>query len=266
MAKQSGIHQLRGKVGEMSYYRQSGVQQGLVRSINQGLSERVKTSQEFANTRLNNEEFKTATEFAAALLNGVVPIYRPMFNVFRNAKLSGKVLSIIKSNTGSWGSRIISQVNAQSIAQAMNDISKNRASDLFDIAVSADSDNINVVHTTTDSMADVLSSVGATGVIVKAYDVAIYEGTPEDAGQERKKTLVRIGEAMTADIPADTAGGDEGELSIYPLLADLSILTGRTPVYFVYTIFMPYRTVNNVKHILQEACCYSIAPDPYNRA
>ena len=136
MAKQSGIHQLRGKVGEMSYYRQSGVQQGLVRSINQGLSERVKTSQEFANTRLNNEEFKTATEFSAALLNGVVPIYRPMFNVFRNAKLSGKVLATIKSNTGSWGSRLISQNNALAVAQSMNDISKNRASDLFDIAVS----------------------------------------------------------------------------------------------------------------------------------
>lgn len=266
MAKQSGIHQLRGKVGEMSYYRQSGVQQGLVRSINQGLSERVKTSQEFANTRLNNEEFKTATEFAAALLNGVVPIYRPMFNVFRNAKLSGKVLSIIKSNTGSWGSRIIAQVNASTVAQAMNEISKNRASDLFDIAVTADSTEISVAGNASSSLRDVLSAIGANGVIVKAYDVAIYEGTPERAGQERKKTLVRLGSAAEVDFSIDDGSGTGFDMSLEPLVADLSILTGRTPVYFVYTILMPYRTVNNVQHILQEACCYSIVADPYNRA
>lgn len=250
----------------MSYYRQSGVQQGLVRSINQGLSERVKTSQEFANTRLNNAEFKTATEFAAALLNGVVPIYRPMFNVFRNAKLSGKVLSIVKSNTGSWGDRLISQTNALAVAQAMNDISKNRASDLMSFAVSADSDQINVTYTTADSMADVLSSIGASGVIVKTYDVAVYEGTPVAAGQERARTLVRMSDATTANLPASTPGGDESELSVTPLLPDLSIMTGRTPVYFVYVILMPYRTVNNVQHILQEACCYFIAPDPYDRS
>lgn len=266
MAKQSGIHQLRGKVGEMSYYRQSGVQQGLVRSINQGLSARVKTSQEFANTRLNNAEFKTATEFSAALLNGVVPIYRPMFNVFRNAKLSGKVLSIIKSNTGSWGDRLIAQTNALAVAQAMNDISKNRASDLLGFQVSEDDNRIKVEYTVAESMADTLSSIGADGLILKSYDVAVYEGTPVAPGQERARTLVRTGAAVTEDISSSTAAGDTSESFVTPLLPDLSILTGRTVVYFVYMILMPYRTVNNVQHVLQEACCYAIAPDSYNRA
>lgn len=266
MAKQSGIHQLRGKVGEMSYYRQSGVQQGLVRSINQGMSSRVKTSQEFANTRLNNEEFKTATEFAAALLNGVVPIYRPMFNVFRNAKLSSKVLSIIKSTTGSWGIRMIAQTNAAAVAQAMNGISKNRASDLLDISVTADSEAISVGLTVTSSMQDVLTAIGASGVIVKAYNVCVYEGVVTAVGEDRASTLVRLGGAEDTNIPSDTAVGTESSLDLEPLLPDLSIMTGRSPIYFVYTILMPYRTVNNVNHILQEACCYSIAPDPYSRS
>lgn len=42
MAKQSGIHQIKGKVGEMSYYKQSGVSSGLIRSINPSMSGRVK--------------------------------------------------------------------------------------------------------------------------------------------------------------------------------------------------------------------------------
>ena len=82
MAKQSGIHQLRGKVGEMSYYRTKGVQDGVVRRINQGMSQRVKTGDEYVNTRLNNAEFKNANAIATAAFNSVNSRKRGMMRNF----------------------------------------------------------------------------------------------------------------------------------------------------------------------------------------
>lgn len=107
MAKQSGIHQLRGKVGEMSYYQQAGVNAGLVRRINQGLSDRVKTAVEFSNTRLNNAEFKTASLVAAAAGHSVIPAWRSMFRRFAQANMVKRIKELIKEDTTHpWGLRL----------------------------------------------------------------------------------------------------------------------------------------------------------------
>lgn len=105
MAKQSGIHQLRGKVGEMSYYRQKGVQPGLVRKINQGLSSRVKTEDAYANTRLNNAEFGNACKIAGAAFNSVNTRKRGMMRNFAVAEMAKVALEDIKQGTGNWGAR-----------------------------------------------------------------------------------------------------------------------------------------------------------------
>lgn len=106
MAKQSGIHQIRGKVGEMSYYQQAGVNAGLVRRINQGLSDRVKTAAEFANTRLNNAEFKTASLVGAAAGHSVIPAWRSMFRRFAQASMVKRIQELIKQDTThQWGLR-----------------------------------------------------------------------------------------------------------------------------------------------------------------
>lgn len=106
MAKQSGIHQLRGKVGEMSYYRQKGVQPGLVRKINQGLSSRVKTEDAYANTRLNNAEFGNACKIASAAFNSVNTRKRGMMRNFAVAQMAKVALEDIKQGTGAWGARM----------------------------------------------------------------------------------------------------------------------------------------------------------------
>lgn len=107
MAKQSGIHQIRGKVGEMSYYQQAGVNAGLVRRINQGLSDRVKTAVEFANTRLNNAEFKTASLVGAAVGHSVIPAWRSMFRRFAQANMVKRLKELIKEDTAHpWGLRL----------------------------------------------------------------------------------------------------------------------------------------------------------------
>lgn len=267
MAKQSGIHQLRGKVGEMSYYRQAGVPGGLVRGINPGMSSRVKTSAEYANTRLNNDEFKTATQYAANLLRAVVPIYRPMFNTFRNAKLAAKVLELIKSNTGAWGTRIIKPENQEAIIAAVNSLSKNRAADLSLLTSAADADYVKVNVAVPESMQSVLESIGADGVDVKVYDVAVYEAAPSTPVAERAPMEIRMSESQVISFTADETPGTNEDAEITPLLPDLTIQT-QLPVitYYAYAVIMPFRTVNSTKHVLQEGCALQLLSDLYERS
>lgn len=106
MAKQSGIHQLRGKVGEMSYYRTKGVNDGVARRINQGMSQRVKTGDEYANTRLNNAEFKNANAIATAAFNSVNSRKRGMMRNFAVAEMTKRALEDIKQGEQAWGVRM----------------------------------------------------------------------------------------------------------------------------------------------------------------
>lgn len=267
MAKQSGIHQLRGKVGEMSYYRQSGVTSGLVRSINSGMSSRVKTSAEFANTRLNNDEFKTATQYAANLLRAVVPIYRPMFNMFRNAKLAAKVLELIKSNTGAWGSRIILPANQEAIISAVNTLSKNRAADLVLLQSIEDDEFVKINVTVPESMQSVLESIGATGVDIKVYDVAVYEAAAATPVADRAPMEIRTSESVNVNFTLLDDPGVSDIAEVTPLLPDLTIQT-QLPVitYYAYAVIMPYREVNGTKHVLQEGCALQLLSDKYDRS
>ena len=105
MAKQMGIHQIRGKVGERSYYKTKGVEAGISRSINQGLSARVKTDEAFANTRLNNAEFKNANAIASAAFRSVPNRKRGMMVNFAVAAMTKKALEAIKEGIGDWGAR-----------------------------------------------------------------------------------------------------------------------------------------------------------------
>lgn len=90
----------------MSYYRQAGVVPGLARRINQSMSSRVKTSDEFANTRLNNDEFKKANQYATLAFHSVNPSWRTMFRRFAIATMTKRFLEYIKAGTGYWGNRI----------------------------------------------------------------------------------------------------------------------------------------------------------------
>lgn len=133
MAKQSGLHQIRGKVGEFSYYKQSGVSSGLIRGINQGLSSRVKNGEEYANTRRNNKEFANACGIAGNLGGTVVPKWRPMFLTFSQSAIAKAVLELIKQDdtTGvSWGQRSLRESDFDSAVAALNNRAKNAFSNI----------------------------------------------------------------------------------------------------------------------------------------
>lgn len=67
MAKQRGIHQISGTVNNLTYYEQKYVRGGLIRRVNEGMSERLKTDPSFKNTRDKNAIFGMCSRIAAAV-------------------------------------------------------------------------------------------------------------------------------------------------------------------------------------------------------
>lgn len=123
MAKQVGLFGLRGKIENKSFYKTAGVSDTVIRQIPEGLSARVKTADEYANTRLNNSEFKNANGIAAFLFNAVPNRKASMMRRFAIAEMTKKGLEFIKAGTGSWGNRIPSDV----MDQIAVDLLENRA-------------------------------------------------------------------------------------------------------------------------------------------
>lgn len=106
MAKQVGLFNLRGKIENKSFYKTAGVPDTVIRQIPEGLSSRVKTAPEYANTRLNNDEFKNANAIATFLMNAVPNRRSSMMRRFAIAEMTKLGLEYIKEGTGSWGHRI----------------------------------------------------------------------------------------------------------------------------------------------------------------
>lgn len=261
MAKQTGLHQIRGKLGEHSYYRQSGITSGLIRGINQGMSSRVKTGDEFANTRLNNAEFRNAAELASAMGSIVLPKYRPMILPFSQSKLTSAYLALIKEAGGQWGQRNPVVAQTQQIADALNAIAKKRYADLFHdinpIVVPSGSSTAEVPVGWSADQSSTLASLGITGVTFKATGVRLAIGEYDPSIGRNRKTGVNLGISET-DSPVVNPGNESSTLIDVPV-ASLT-LPGYVGIGYIIVIAMPYREIAGVNHILQEYCTFKCVP------
>lgn len=253
MAKQSGLHQIRGKVGEHSYYRQSGVSAGLIRQINQGMSQRVKTGEEYANTRLNNAEFGHACAIAGVLGKTVSPKFRPMMLTFSQSKMARVILEAIKRQTGSWGQRSIPNGDAghQVLIDALAAVRKN---DPSNYGVSITGDSASVTITTDDSAAPaLLAAIGADRFHFTVIRNNIQVGNYVEALKGYEYTY-RVWNIGSVDLGAD----DGQELSVVtPQLPPVT--EGRAFTFSLdVVVIMPVREINGVAHVLQEYCTYLI--------
>lgn len=264
MAKQSGIHQLRGKVGEHSYYRQSGVEAGLMRGINPAMSGRVKTGDEFANTRLNNAEFRSAAELASAMGGIIQPKFRPMILPFSQSRLTKNYLSLIKETEGEWGQRHAVAAQAQAIADYLNDLAKTKFSDLFKdinpVVISSGETEANVQVGFTQDQSNVLAGLGINGVVFKLSPVRLNIGEySSDLGRNRI-TSSALGTPEDVDIEVEAGNESTSTLSLEPVRLDVP---GYVTIYYGILIAMPYRTVGSVKYTLQEHCTFKCVPVTY---
>lgn len=255
MAKQSGLHQLRGKVGEHSYYRQTGIVSGLVRSINQGMSARVKNDEAFANTRLNNAEFGQAGRIASALGQYITPKFRPMVLPFSQSKMAKVILEYIKNDTTApWGQRNIVVANSGDMqVAALNSVVKNRFED-FGLNLSIDEEQGVLSVTVTAETSNKVAAIGANGVDVRFVAATTWIGTFVQSAGKYADSYARAN-AYTEEMSSFEVGDDvtfDYALRPAPPEGWPAIMAERTGI----CILLPYRNINGKKHVLQEHCTF----------
>lgn len=265
MAKQSGIHQLRGKVGEHSYYRQTGINTGLMRSINQGLSERVKSSEEYANTRLNNTEFGAAANVAGLLGQMVTPKFRPMVLPFSQAKMAREILKVARQHTENWGQRVVTSDDTQKLCDILSSTSKRNSADFVSLAVNRTSaTEAEVTAAATPEQMTTMAGLGISQLTITAiqYDLATGQWNPL-ALEMATGYFYRRNTAYAADAEPVIAGSDfnnSESISVAQFVPEANH-SGHQIVVFVV---LPARVINNVAHILQEYCSFLAMPLPAN--
>lgn len=265
MAKQSGLHQIRGKVGEHSYYRQTGISSGLIRSINQGMSARVKTGEEYANTRLNNTEFGAAANVAGLLGQMVTPKFRPMILPFSQSKMAKEILRLARENSENWGQRVVSSSQTPQIAAVLSAQSKRNPAEFVSISATRQDASTAVVKVSHNAeQATLMASLGIDTLTVSAvqYDMATGQYDPLGAIM-RTGYLVRndsVDPYSDEPIVAGAAVTNQEDMNVETFVP----AAGHAGHQFIVFVVLPMRTINSVTHILQEYCSFYAVQLPAN--
>lgn len=260
MAKQKGIHQIKGKVGDMSYYQTAGVPGGLIRRIPEGLSSRVKTADEYANTRLNNDEFKNASTIATFAFRAVPSRKSSMMRRFAVAAMIKEALEYIKDGTGVWGNRIPSATFDNILVDLLENHSKlgPYSGEFGEITIGSNQGTVNV-SLAYDSMAAIdMLSKGFDGFYVVAVHGAMAEVVNTDG---LVWPIFGVSPVMVDDVTSINPEGDSQSLeSFTPSAQSLGLLPlGYTAAQaaanngmFSIVTFLPYRQIGSQRHVLQE--------------
>lgn len=258
MAKQSGLHQIKGKVGEYSYYKQSGVTSSLIRSINQGMSARVKTSDEYANTRLNNSEFAGAANVAGLLGKMVTPKFRPMVLPFSQSNMAKALLDLARQNNMPWGKRVVSANDTPEIAAILSAQSKRDYSDFVSLSVTRGSSTAaTLAYSYTAEQGTLMASLGITKLTITGVQIDLATGKFNNvtgkiqSGYIRKRDSVILSDAE--DVNPGEGGGLTEDIVVSGFTPTAETFTGHQLVVFVV---LPLRTLGGVDHILQEYCSF----------
>lgn len=269
MAKQSGIHQLRGKVGEMSYYRTKGVAEGVVRRINQGMSQRVKTGDEYANTRLNNAEFRNANTIATAAFNSVNSRKRGMMRNFAVAEMTKRALEDIKLGDGNWGARMPLTELDQLICDMLENYSKGGAYDgAFGSFTGSDLNNAGTYTIDLEISAEKaveLKALGIDGFIAVPSKCLAGEVFVDDLPRLYAGNAIGTPKSVVLD-PSDSVTVDfTGSVST-PTSVGMSpsgyefATSDPNHGFYVCITFLPFREQGSQRYTLQEYCTYVAIP------
>lgn len=265
MAKQVGLFGLRGKIENKSFYKTAGVADTVIRQIPEGLSARVKTADEFANTRLNNAEFKNANGIATFAFNAVPNRKSSMMRRFAIAEMTKKGLEYIKAGTGRWGVRIPSETMDNVIV----DLLENRAKlgpyhSEFGLVYSVPQDGSISLHINyNDIVATDLTSKGIDGFYALYVKGAMAEVVDSDG-------FVRQHFGVSSISPTNEIINQEGHdialssftpsyqtLGMSPAGYAAAASASNNGMYAIVT-FLPYRQQGAQRHILYEYSTYAV--------
>lgn len=259
MAKQVGIHQLRGKVGQMKYYGMKGVEGGLVQSINEGMSERVKTDAAYANTRLNNAEFGAAGSTAGAIIRSLSQKWRYLLVPFATGKAAKDVRSLMMlDGTGKWGQRGLKGTDWQKVlAEAISQYSKNPVEDYSGLSFKAffDSEDGMLIGVSGNDTFnnEKLASLGIDGVSVIVLGGVINASAFDASALKYAPALSDLKVIASDDIDFGDSFESSDNISSIKVTAQAD-----NKLYGGVVIFLPYKTVNGSQYIMQEHCSFKM--------
>lgn len=258
MAKQSGLHQIRGKVGEHSYYKQSGISTGLIRSINQGMSSRVKNGEEYANTRLNNNEFGAAGNVAGFLGQMVDPKFRPMILPFSQSNMAKAIVELARQSNLPWGARVVSSDDTAELAAILSAQSKRNPQEFLSLSFTRFSaTSLTVSANYTEAQASLMESLGINYLAIKAIPINLATGKYNNATGKIQTGYIRKGEPeWVIDLEEVDPTGAQSS-------TQLEVTDGFTPTpelynghQFAVVVVMPARMVGGRIYTLQEYCSF----------
>lgn len=250
----------------MSYYRQKDVQDGLVRKINEGMSQRVKQDAAFANTRLNAAEFGSAGSFSGAAVRSITNRWRTILKPFTTGQMVPVVLDFIRQDTSSpWGQRdFITSAWKEPVVSFLNGSAKNewdgRYVQVDTISLTGSAGNFTLTVSCTVNSIDIewMRSKGVDGVLLQAYMYRVIKGQYQSASG---KYLPSYSSVFLSGQNSFTLSSDEIEVS------------GRVPFGTVpaddassyvgcLLVALPFREVGNVINTMQELCSFKIFDIP----
>lgn len=252
MAKSSELLALRGKVAGKSFYAMKGVEGTLVRSINEGMSNRVKNDAAFANTRLNAAEFGSAGSMAGAVIRTVSKRWRTILQAFATAQLTKAVRNlIIQDAVNPWGERELSVDDwQQSIQQAVSRLVKNSYEENFTDGITVpqqtESQPITISVATTVQDSEGLVSLGASGVRYEFYSQRVI--APQFANGKYTTPIADVEYIGAVDTVIGTATTETVTSSFN------APAPGGNALESVIIVALPTRTVNGETYVLQELC------------
>lgn len=259
MAKQVGIHQLRGKVGQMKYYGMKGVEGGLVQSINEGMSERVKTDAAYANTRLNNAEFGAAGSTAGAIIRSLTQKWRYLLIPFATGNAAKSVRALMQlDTTGKWGQRDLKGTEWQKIlASEISALSKNEVEDYSDLTFIAEfnsEDGLLIgVEGGSSFTNEKLAALGISGVQIISLSGVVNASAFDNNSQAYAPAFADLKIVSASEVDF----GDGFELAENRV--DIKVAAqADNKLYGGVVIFLPYKIVNGSKYIMQEHCSFKM--------
>lgn len=269
MAKQTSLIKIKGKADGQSFYtsKNGGA---LMRSINKGMSERVKTAKEFVNTRLNNAEFGACGDFAGAMVKAVSSRWRFILNPIATGHLVKVLKSLVGQDTaGAWGFRVIPAGVHDAILAAYTAESKNEVPMDLVSAVKSNLVYDSVAHKVganfgaiiTPEMIAELQAIGADKLQIRYYGMQASGAVSSLEDGKYAPAVVKLEEYTILGTESPQVVDENLELlPAESTSTSLNLSNEETSVAGILVVYMPCRTVGTTTAILQQHCAAAWLP------
>lgn len=273
MAKQASLNKMNGKAdGRAYFYSQNGGYQS--RAINPGMSQRVKTAPEYANTRRNNAEYGVAAQYAGNVLSTFSGHWRFLLHKNIIGKMIKDVFAMITSNGGTWGERTLTNGQEQKLIPLLNKYSKHSLPDEVEQAFSGqavwvkgdDYDTISINDNAgiffPDGWGEQFRSAGATGCEFRLVAMKVpgiihvdsTEGYVSSGGLQLRTLSTDIEEFGDGDTlwTQDFELGEGWNFDSFDQPMSIGILC------------LPFKQIGSTRYTMQELCSFKfVMPEKF---